>query len=346
MRSWTARSVTSVERPRDRVVVPALLAAALALSLVLSGLVSAPARAASLPGGRANFVVSVIAGKVNAIAVRLAMYQFRADGTVTEEFWSWRQDSITGDHNNLWAKPGSGYTTAGCRYACPIRTPVGFQSGRSGTRVTGTWTAESAGVVAIRWTPRSGLERWQVDTSAPGVAVARLVTSDPTARGWAIGSNAGLSRAVNIAGIYASDRIYGPLAQNAYGSATQFLHSGWHAPDYRLCGNGLCMQGVGNTAADKRSWFSSYIATNPAKDGRKVFWNNQTGVVQQMEQPGSNCISANGGGHTDAALQALDDSGRFVGWVGVEASLNKRRPGQAVVSAFAMVTPSLLSLVD
>lgn len=344
MRSWTSEPTT---RTREHLTVAALLAVAVTLSLVLSVLVSAPARAASaLPGGRANYVVSVIGGKVNAIAVRLATYRFRTDGTVTEQFWSWRQDSITGDHNNLWAKPSSGYTTAGCRYTCPIRTPIGFQSGRSGTRVTGTWTTAPDGTIAIRWTPTSGLERWRVDTSAGNVAVARLVTGDPAARGWAIGSNAALDRAVDIRAIYAANRIYGPLAQNAYGSPTQNLYVGWHAPDYRLCGNGLCMQGVGNTASDKRTWFSSYIAANPARDGRKVFWNNQTGTVQQMEQPGSNCISANGGGHTDALLQALDDSGRFVGWVGVEASLNKRRPGQAVVGAFAMVVPSLLGLVD
>ena len=89
------------------------------------------------------------------------------------------------------------------------------------------------------------------------------------------------------------------------------------------------MQGKYVTAANKKTWYSSYYAANPAKDGRKVFRNHQTGVVQQMEAPGSRCISR-GGGHTEALLQALDDRGRIVGLVGVEASLSQQRsrPGR------------------
>jgi hypothetical protein len=317
--------------------------AVLALGLLAPLIGGSPAGAASLPGGKANYVVSVIGGPVNAVAVRLATYQFHRDGRVTERFWSWRQDAMSGKDNAYWAKPSSGYTTAGCLHACPIRTPVGFQRGRQGSQHTGTWSMDDSGVLAIRWSLGS-LERWTLDTSAPGMVGARLVT-DGAARGWAIGSNAALSQAVDMRAIYGSERLYGPLAQNAYGRATDYLHIGFHAPDYSLCPSGLCMQGVGVTAADKASWFSSYFAANPATDGRKVFWNNQTGAVQQFEQPGSNCISARGGGHTDALLQALDDSGRFVGLVGVEASLNQRKTGQAVVSAFAMVLPSVLSTV-
>jgi hypothetical protein len=288
-------------------------------------------------------VVSVIGGPMNAMAVRLATYQFRTDGTVTERYWSWRQDALVGKDNVSWSKPASGYTTAGCTHACPIRTPVGFQRGRLGTLHDGTWSVDSAGNLAIRWSPRS-VETWSLDTSVSGLVGARLVAGGG-ARGWALGSNASLSRAVDMRAIYASDRLYGPLAQNAYGRPTDFLNIGFHAPDYRLCASGKCMQGVGVTATNKSSWFSSYWAANPTTDGRKVFWNNQTGAVQQFEQPGSVCISARGGGHTDALLQALDDSGRFVGFVGVEASLNQRKTGQAIVSAFTMVLPSVLSTV-
>ncbi len=320
------------------------LAAVLTLALALPVAISRPAHAAALPGGKANYVVSLLAGPVNAMAVRLATYQFSADGTVVERYWSWRQNSITGKGNTRWSKPPSGYTTSGCRHTCPIRTPVGFQSGRAGLTHQGRWSMEPGGTLAISWGGPS-VERWSLDTSVTGMVGARLVSSG-SARGWAIGSNAPLTQAVDMAAIYAARRLYGPLAQNAYGRPTEYRHIGFHAPDYTLCKNGRCMQGVGNRAADKRTWFSSYWAANPAVDGRKVYWNNQTGAVQQVEQPGGTCISASGGGHTDALLQGLDDSGRLVGVVGVEASLNQRKTGQAVVGAFVMVVPSALSTVN
>ncbi len=340
---WTSRTARRRRAGRlGRGVALAVLP--LIIGVPAAGATRAGASSATLPGGRATYVVSLLGGPTNAMAVRLAIYQFRADGTVAERYWAWRQNGIVGDHNNLWTKVPSGYTTAGCRHACPIRTPVGFQSGKPGATFWGRWSVGPDGVLTIRWTPRS-TERWSLDTSLPGLVGARLQGAGG-ARGWGIGSNAGPDAAVDLGTIYASQRLYGPLAQNAYGTPTEDLFSGWHAPDYQRCASGLCMSGVGVTAPDKRSWFSSYLAANPKVDGRKVYWNNQTGVVQQLEAPGSECISANGGGHTDALLQALDDDGRFVGWVGVEASLNKRRPGQAVVGAFAMVLPSISSAIS
>lgn len=305
---------------------------------------STTASSRSLPGGKANYVVSVIGGQVNATGVRLATYAFRPDGRVVQEYWAWRQDRISGKGNAGWAKPASGYRTTGCLHNCPIRTPAGFQSGRRGTVITGRWSAVG-NRLTIRWGPLGTPERWTLDTGIAGVAGATLVSSHPQVRGWALGSNAALTRAVGIRGIYDAQRFYGPMAMNKYGSPTTMTRIGFAYQDYRPCSNGLCLQGRYVTAANKRTWFSSYWAANPARDGRKVFWNNQTGTVQQLEQPGSACISAGGGGHTDALLQALDDSGRIVGLVGVEASLNQRKPGQAVVGAFAMALPTHSSLV-
>jgi len=317
-------------------------AIAIILALICSLTSALPARAASLPAGRANYVVSAIAGRPGAMVVRLAMYQFLTDGRVVEQYWTWKQNSISGKGNARWTKPSSGYRTAGCRRNCPIRTPVGFQSGRRGWRATGHWSVDG-GVLSIRW-PTS-TERWQLDTGTDGVAAGRMISSDPQVRGWALGSNASLARGVPIRSLYTAQRFYGPLAQNAYGSPTKTTAIGFAYQGYRLCSNELCMQGAAVTAGDKRTWFSSYWAANPARDGRKVFWNFQTGAVNQLEQRGSTCISASGGGHTDALLQALDDSGRIIGLVGVEASLNQRKPGQAVVGAFAMTLPTHQSLV-
>lgn len=314
-----------------------------ALTGLLAGLLTAaaPAQAAvALPGGRPAFVVSTLTGPVNRINVRVAKYQFARSGVVTQEYWSWRQNMITGKDQGYWTKPSSGYSTYGCRFSCHIRTPVGFQSGRSGTPQSGRFSV-SGTVLTIVWSTGVA-ERWRVNTSQPTVAGLTLISTDRTARGWGLGSNSGLGRAVGMRDIYNAKRFYGPYASNAYGRATIYSNVGFNYTDNVLCGNGICMQGKHVTAADKRTWYSNYWAANPAKDGRKVFRNHQTGVVQQIEAPGSTCISR-GGGHTEALLQALDDQGRIVGLVGVEASLSQQRTGQAVVTAFAMVQPAVRS---
>jgi hypothetical protein len=286
-------------------------------------------------------------GRPGALTVRLATYSFAVDGTVTERYWAWRQDAINGKNNVRWTKPSSGYTTAGCLHACPVRTPIGFQSGAAPLVWRGHWSMELDSVLAIRWTATYPVERWQLDGSQPGIVGARLITGRAGAVGWGIGSNAAPNRGLPLSSIYAPGRwITGPFVENAYASATKRLSIGWSAADYRLCGSGRCMQGTRMTAPDRRTWYHSYFAANPARDGRKVYWNNQTGVVQQLENPATVCISASGGGHTNALLQALDDHGGFVGFVGVEASLNQRKVGQDVVAAYAMINPSMLGAIS
>jgi hypothetical protein len=299
--------------------------------------------AADLPDGRANYVISMMDGKPNALAVRLAIYSFAGNGTVTERYWAWRQDWVSGKGNVSWTKPASGYTTSGCRHNCPVRTPFGFQRGAKPKVFTGTWSMESDSVLAIRWTPRAAAERWQLDDGQPGIVGARLLSAG---YGWGVGSNAGINDGVPLAQIHSEGGwVTGPFMENAYASATKSTTTGFNPVDYDLCAGRHCLQSKTVTAADKKSWYSSYLAGDPAADGRKVFYNNQTGAVQQMENPGSVCISASGGGHTNALLQALDDDGRFVGFVGVEASLNQRKYGQDIVAAYALLQPGLLSAI-
>jgi hypothetical protein len=297
----------------------------------------------SLPGGRPNYVVSTLTGRYNHLVVKLAQYTFSTDGTLSQRYWTWKQDSVTGDGNAKYTKVASGYTTQGCRFACPIRTPVGFQHGGNGRLTTGQWTRRLDGTVAVSF-PGASTEVWQVRTSA---ALASLVLSHSSGnRGWALGSTAPLSLARDMTAFYNTTRIYGPAAENVYGARTFYTHLGFHNIDFTRCSNGTCLQAKGYASGDKRSWFHSYLATNPAADGRKMFWNLQTGAVSQMENPGTVCISVKGGGHTDALLQAIDDNGRLVGVVGVEASINQLKHGQAIVGSFAMLPPSLSTLVE
>ena len=306
-----------------------------------------PAGADSLPAGRSTYVVSMMSGPPEALTVRLAIYMFTASGRVTERYWAWRQNEIAGKGNVRWTKPASGYVTNGCLHACPVRTPVGFQKGLAGQTAVGHWWTSSNDVLAIRWASSQPVESWQLDEDQPGFAGADLVSAGSSAAvGWGIGSNASATRGIGLAQIYrTSSWITGPFAENAYQAQTEHTSVGWNPSDYTLCSTGRCLQSRTETSSDLKSWYSSYFAANAAVDGRKVYWNNQTGVVQQLENPGSVCISASGGGHTNALLEGLDDDGGFVGFVGVEASLNQRKYGQDVVAAYAMVPPSELSSI-
>ncbi|PZS33197.1 MAG: hypothetical protein DLM59_06805 [Pseudonocardiales bacterium] len=303
-----------------------------------------PAQAAAapnLPGGRANYVVVAIGGPANAMYVRLATYQFATNNTMTEKVWSWRQNSISGTAANM--KRSTGYTTSGCLRACPIRTPINFQPGGVPVTATGTWRLDSYGHLSIGWSWGAG-ETWRLDNSQAGFTSMSIWSSNQAiVKGWGFGSNAAATSGATISQAYAAARLYGPLVQNVYGANTQHLNLGFNFPDYNRCSNSTCLEGKGNTAADKRTWFNSYIGGNPNTDGRKNYWNFQTGGVAQMEQPGTVCISTNGGGHTAAMLQVIDDTGHFRGWVGVEASIVQMYWGRAIVGAFATVQPGMLT---
>jgi hypothetical protein len=220
---------------------------------------------------------------------------------------------------------------------------VGFQHGGNGRAVSGTWARRSDGTIAV-YVRGIATEVWRERTS-PTLASLVLVRAAGS-RGWALGSTTPLSQAGTMGDYYATQRIYGPYAENQYILPTVDKHVGFHNTDYSRCTNGLCLQNRAMGFADKRTWFHGYLATNPAADGRKVFWNVQNGYITQLENPGSICISTKGGGHTYAALQALDDNGRLVALVGVEASINQRARGQDIVAAFAMVPPALSTLVE
>jgi len=316
-----------------------LTACAAALAATVTA--GTPAEAAAGPMGRTTYVIAMMDGRADALAVRLATYVFAGDGTVTEKYWAWRQDAVSGKGNVRWTKPSSGYTTAGCRRACPVRTPYGFQHAPRTYR--GHWTMASDDVLDITWSPTYPVERWHLDGGTPGIVGARLLSARGDAEGWGVGSDASATRGVSLAAVHATSGWFtGPFVENAYDAATRHLTAGFNTRDYSLCPGGRCLQGLNVTSADRRTWYHSYLAADPARDGRKVYWNNQTGVVQQLENPGTVCISASGGGHTNALLEALDDDGNFVGFVGVEASLNQRKFGQDVVAAYAMTVPAML----
>jgi hypothetical protein len=295
--------------------------------------------------------------------VKLAQYSFVPDGTVNEAAWYWNQDRAArnGEPSSAsYLKVNSGYRTTGCQADCTVRTPVGFQPGATDSAFTpsrrGTWSNTAGGIV-VQFND-GGREVWAQNTSwSGGVSLYTMSTgnsSTPTERpgpfwsGQMYGSNRSLNSGASIDTIKAKGKL----------TASNWLYDEWvsatrTAPasntgkttfnftSYGRCA-GPCIAysntnfGPGRPTSVQQSWYHSYLATDPTKNGRKAFWQHQVGAVTDAESPGSLCISP-GGGHTIAMLQILDDNGAFIGFVGVEASLANQVPGNDAVASFTLL---------
>lgn len=326
----------------------AVVAVLLPMSLSAPAQSSTTAAAATVapagPAGRSTYVVTMMGGSNGAMYSKLAFYVFSGNGTVTQRYWYWRQDMVVGYSQASKWKVATGYTTSGCRHACPVRTPRGFQPGGAPSTITGTWKIDSYGHLYVRWSS-TRYETYRMNSSQSGFTAITIMTgysSGAVQKGWGVGSNHSQGTGVTMGSVHASVQIMGPMAVNYYGVPTKyFANQSFYYGNYSRCTNGTCLQSNENTSSDKRQWYNSYFAGNPATDGRKVYWNSQNGSVAQAENPGTSCIGY-GGGHTNATLQALDDSGRFIGLLGAEASFDRRSYLQAEVGAWAAVKPAMV----
>jgi len=283
-----------------------------------------------LPGGRPRFVVSMIGGGYNAYWVRLAQYTFTpgsgGTGTVQQDYWMWYQNHFTGDARRN--KVATGYVTTGCRAACAVRTPRGFQPGAGPMgSLTGRYRFDRYGRVVVEW-PGRRVEAWQVRSSRGTVARLTLHhTSLGGLAGDALGSTASFSTGATRDEV-AATVLTGVQRVASYGDGgrTPVRTSVWGSDVVRpmqRCG------GPGSGAAcllrTDAGWRSAIVV--PRGLGRRAFWQNQ---LQGSDGDRGPCFGP-GGGHTVAMLQAIDDRGRFAGFVGAEASLNGRSRHNAVV---------------
>ncbi len=174
---------------RHRGVLRRCTAVLLGIIGLLASLLVAPAaaRAAStLPGGKANWVVSVggldIPGNNNYRNwVRLGYYTFQENGTVTTDFWTWNQrDSPVRVPAVTDADCGAPVPT------CDVRTVKGFGSG-PGQGFKGTYAHAPGGRVVVTWTKdKSGAaldsaltESWILEPAQlAGGGVARMRSSN------------------------------------------------------------------------------------------------------------------------------------------------------------------------
>ncbi len=153
------------------------------LGLVASILVPLPATPAvtavtELPGGKANWVVSV-GGLNNSSAnnyanwTRLGWYIFATDGTVRTSWWSWNQLDKPMRVDAMTASCGGNVPT------CPVQTMGSFLDAPSGA-FQGTYQT-SAGKLHVTWTKNGSgqalgkplTEHWNLD-AIPGGKVARI----------------------------------------------------------------------------------------------------------------------------------------------------------------------------
>ncbi|MEU3623883.1 hypothetical protein BS329_08540 [Amycolatopsis coloradensis] len=294
--------------------------------LALTG-VALPGTASAVverPGGKESYAVTI--GQVAPTGTtptgkefsRLAMYYFDPDGTVREAFWFWSW-SIGYPAATIRS------TSAGCDN-CAIHTAGGFQAGAEVKELRGKYTTTGS-KLAITW-DNGSTEAWTVASPEAGIAVLSLTGSSYGANvGQGYGSNVRTTVSVPLKEM--PKKYYpGRYAYNAYDVKTGKLYSGTGTsginlslPQWKECNDNCLSAAVeitdpNSTACtackpgEKRA-IRYYLAS---EGGRKNFYEHFCTCLLQGD---SKCY--NGGSHLKPQLQVIDDSGRFRGWVGVEA---------------------------
>lgn len=305
---------------------PAGVPAAFAVAPAVNARVS---HGTPLPGGRPRYVVSVMGGSYNAYWVRLAQYSFTAGkggtGTVRQSYWLWNQARFSGTAKQN--KVSTGYLTSGCSATCAVRTPKGFQPGAGpmGT-LTGRYRFDRYGRLVVEW-PGHQVEAWTVRKSGPRLARMTLHHTNMSGlSGDGLGSTASFATGATRNQV-AATTLTGVQRVASYGDggAHPVRTSRWStnvvAPMQRCSGSGsACLFHTG------KAWRTAIVV--PKGLGRRAFWQHQ----RQGNDGDRGACFGSGGGHTVALLQGIDDSGRFAGFVGAEASFNGRSWHNAVVA--------------
>ncbi|WP_436520931.1 hypothetical protein [Actinoplanes sp. HUAS TT8] len=287
----------------------------IAAVLLTTGLVAAsstPANAAAMPGGRHIYTVALGHTANDGTAwVRLAMYYFNTDSTVSESYWFWSSSQLVG-------ATGTGITTQCSTHNCEVRTAPGFQPGVAAKVLTGTY-AITDDQTTITWSGGT-TETWKVTEPSTTIARIDLVsTSYGATGGYGYGSNASNNAFVNV----------GSIPKQAYPGT----YTGWtrHPTDavgtvdsgtstiafnqFQACTTNCATMLSAPTTACKScsNGNASPIRYYLAGSGRRNFYEHWCVCLTS-----ATCYT--GGSHRKPTLQVLDDNGAFHGWVGVETS--------------------------
>jgi hypothetical protein len=322
----------------------ALLGELTLLTSLLSIGYAAPANAAGLPGGKANWVASV-GGLTDGTSyqnwVRLGYYQFATDGTVAHNWWHWAQREQS-------PRVGTGAdfecsTNTDVPPECEVLTGQGFTGSPEGG-FTGTYSMSGSGLT-VSWThDRNGnrLSKTLVENWTIGAVDAELqrASGGPSGfsnysatHGFAYGSNASFdytSRA-SMAELQRDGAQDGGVNYNSWQwnrNKVENVTSGFSSLSiWSLCDSGQCLgYRAHNTHCDCG-------AEAPSRDGQYYLAEHDGGRRNSIwlwcgclaDGRGETCYTGNS--HIRPLLQVIDDGGDFRGWVGVEPFSNASSPG-------------------
>ncbi|MEH0935899.1 hypothetical protein [Micromonospora psammae] len=289
------------------------LAAVLVAVTMATFVAPTPAQAVDYPGGRRIYTVALgaipPAGEPagGPVWVRLAMYYFFGDGTVTEGFWYWNRATAVG-------ASGTGIRTTGCpNHDCEVRTATGFQPGAGNRSLSGTYTT-SGDTVTISWSEGSR-ETWRVGAAGSNLARMDFVSSNyGVTVGWGFGSSASNNAYVPVGDI--PKVMYAGEYAGYSGSTGVRGSSNMHINLFSRCGaTCLSLLGQPTTACSACGGgaTSAPIRYYLAGAGRRNFYEHWCTCLTSAA-----CYT--GGSHRKPYLQVIGDDGSFQGWVGVEAS--------------------------
>ncbi|WP_433467840.1 hypothetical protein [Spirillospora sp. CA-128828] len=291
-----------------------LFAAAL---LVVSLASPTGARDAGPPLGKTNFAIAL--GGLDAASrtnwVRLGMYTFAPDGSVSEKHWSWSQAVRA-------ARASTGNPAVDCAgRACTVLTAAGWQSSAAARTMTGTYGLRGD-ELHIAW-DGGHMEDWKLTSLAGGdLAGVELAANDLGAtHGFGNGSNAPWNSRVPASTIAAAD--HGTFVHRYYlwkagridhGDGSPFWVTHWN-----LCADHRCL-GAQTHTVDDPVHTAYYISPAGTSSGhrRDTLWHWHTDLADARHE-----LCYTGNSHVKPMIQIVDDEGRFHGWVGVEASLNQ-----------------------
>ncbi|MFJ8665589.1 hypothetical protein [Streptomyces sp. NPDC093600] len=306
-----------------------------------------PAQAAAeLPGGKANFVVSLGHLKDGARNnwVRLGTYEFdAAAGTVSARMYVW-------SHSEPKAREGTGTVPdSSCSstdlkstthvLACQIKTAGGFTDSPTELR-TGIYTLQndtidgvSTPTVWIKWNHATAwTEKWAVET---GTNLARLsfLHNTKATTGYGYGSNAALTTRRAMTTVQAHPSTIRLQGTSWAKDATAPSSGAFHHENFRTCETttwcltylqptsstacqkeGGCPNYGGGTASNISS-IQYYLQKLSNTDRRDTLWHWCTCLAVERNE---RCYTGNS--HVKPMYQIIDDTGTFRGWVGVEAS--------------------------
>lgn len=293
----------------------------LACILMVTGFGSASAETDEQTGplGKQRFAIAVGGLRADSTQnwVRLGLYDFAADGTVSERHWHWSQ-------RNRVRRAYTGFQASGCPSRdCDVQTAAGYQSTGASKTLEGTYTV-SGDTLRVTW-DGGQWEEWTLSESAGG-ALAAVEFADSNfgvTYGFGYGSNAGWDARVPMDQIAAGDhsalvhRYH--LWKTTSDNQDPFIDEGDGNPfwvtDWTTCGGGQCL---GAVTGENTTQYYVAPANDPTGHRRDTLWGWRTA---NADGRGEYCYTGNS--HVKPMVQVVDDNGEFHGWVGVEGSLNQ-----------------------